>query len=285
MYPDAPSFVSDFQAGKGTYHEYVDPTKPVKLYFDVDDKLKRKEWEELLQRIKSCVASGIGREPEMCIGDANTESKFSTHLIFPDVGFDCAASLSVFVHTVHTQLDKDERIDMQVYTESKSVYKSLRVPYCASYGKTNVLLPRGGPQQFDRTWFLKMLVTHDVPTDNLISLAIPGRVYTPQEFEEDVDPAHARALGNIERVIRKVWCLSHVDTKQHLNAKTGVWVWHVRPGMWCPIKKRRHAHNNTMIRGTIVGGVYVKLETFCLDEQCRQWTENRDHDWTTIASV
>lgn len=282
VYLDAPSFVSDFAASRGTYHEYVVPASPVKLYFDVDDKRKRDGWEDLLLKIKSCVAGALGRDPEMCVLDASIESKFSAHLVFPDVGFDCATSLSVFARTVHTQLDRDDRVDMQVYTESSLVYKSLRVPYCASYGKTNVLRPRGGPHDFDLAWFLKTLVTHDVPTD-VISLAVPDRMYTPQEFEEDVDPAHARALSNVERFIRISWCLSHVDTKQRLNAKTGVWVWHVRPGLWCPIKKRRHAHNNTMIRGTLVGGSYVKLETFCLDEQCRQWTENRDHDWTRIA--
>lgn len=284
LYPDAPSFIDDVRGTihQNTWHEYMLPDRPVKMYFDLDDKDKTPGWDDLIERLKGCIVNGLGYTPEFLMEDASSESKHSMHLKCPDAWFDRPASLSVFARTVHTQLDRDKRIDMHVYTESSTACKCLRMMYCPSYGKTNILKPRGGPAEFNVEWFMRSMLTQGECV-NPIRLAIPDRVYTPHEFEEDVDPVHARALDNIERVIRTTWCLSHVDSKQRLDARTGVWVWHVRPGLWCPIKKRRHAHNNAMIRGTLVGEAYVKLETFCLDDECRQWTENRDHDWTRIA--
>lgn len=286
VYPDARSFVPDFVAEGKTWHEYVVPDRPVKLYFDLDDKRKREGWSELEMAVSNCVTNALGRSPEMRVWEAHTEEKFSAHFVFPDVWFDCAASLSVFVKTIHAQLDRDDRMDVQVYTESATVFKSMRVPYCASYGKTNTLRPRGGPAEFDESWFLESLITHPhdgVPDEGqLLRFAVPDAVVA-RDIQEDEDPVRMLALEKIERFIRVWWSLDKIELKQRLDAETGRWVWHVRPGLWCPIKKRRHLNNNTMIWGRMTCDSLVTLETFCLDGDCRHWTENRDFDWSAIA--
>lgn len=285
VYTDGRSFV---KTEEGTWHEYVIPDRPVKLYFDVEDKKKREGWDELIQNIHNAVCNALGRTPEMRVWEAHTEFKHSCHVVFPDVWFDGAASLAVFVKSIiHVQLDRDDRVDTQVYSESPTVYKSLRMPYCPSFGKTNVLKPKGGPQEFDTEWFLESLVTQgEIPDESLLlKYDVPAREGTAFVPDEDTDPRHLQALENIESWIKLYWCIDKVELKQKLDANTGKWLWHVRPGLWCPIKKRRHLKNNTMVRGTLYLDRFVKLETYCLDEQCRQWIENRDYDWSAIAYV
>lgn len=285
VFSDGRAFVDEFRRARGTWHEYVIPDRPVKLFFDLDDRKKREGWEELLRSVHNCVANALGREPEMRVWEAHTAAKLSCHLVFPDVWFDCAASLAVFAKDVHARLGRDDRIDTQVYTESPAVFKSLRAPYAASPGRDNHLRPRGGPAEFDADWFVESLVTQgEVPDASLLlKFEAPPREGSAFVPDEDTDPARLAALARVEAWLRLYLCADKVVLKQKLDAGTGRWLWHVTPGLWCPFKRRRHLKNNTMVRGTMTLDRFVRLETYCLDEQCCRWVENRDYDWGAIA--
>lgn len=264
----------------GTWHEYVVPDRPVKLFLDVDDKKGRDGWDELLQETHRAVRDLIGRECDVRIWEAHTPEKKSAHVVFPYVWFENAASLYEFMQTLHVALRKDDRVDMQVY--SRTAYKSLRVPYCSSVGKDNPLVPRGGPPEFDFSRFTESLITQgEVVNAMRIEASIPARV----DFAElDEDPDKIAAMSRIAAWIQEFWSVQKLEVKHPLDRRTGRWVWHARPGIWCPIKRRRHARNNCMIRGTMVLFPYlVRMETYCLDADCRQWIENREVDWNAVA--
>ncbi len=288
LYPDAQQFISDMLMNLlACWHEYVFPDRRVKLYFDVDDKRTREGWDELIENIVQCVTNVVGERPRHVEWMGHTPDKLSAHLIFPTVGFPNAAALCAFVKKVHVQLGRDDRIDTQVYTESPTVFKSLRAPYCAKYGRTNALTPKGGPQEFDAAWFLESLVTNirEGAPMTMLNFESPERALSPREdVDEDTDPVRLRALQHIRDVFVQYLCVDKIEVKQKLDARTGRWLWRVTPGMWCPIKKTRHRSNAMMVRGSLYFNRLAKIESYCLDEKCKQWIETKNMKyWSKVA--
>lgn len=281
---DMDTFIDRFKTDESRYwHEYVLPYRPVKLYFDLDDRSRAAGWEDLIQRVIRTVETEINRGTLVCRRwDADTNIKHSCHLVFPEVWFDCPASLCIFAKQIYFHINRDPRMDINVYTMNNS-FKSLRTPYSSSFKKNNPLVPHEGSREFDQGLFLESLLTYGSPIDAISITKANEKAGDYGISVSDEDPEKIEAMERIKSWIMKFWGVTKIYVRSELDKNTQVWVWLMSPSIYCPIQQKRHVSNNSMMRGKFVGKEVCTIETICLDTECGEWIVNLDFDWSKIA--
>jgi hypothetical protein len=268
------------------WHEYVFPTKPVKVYADLDDKSKRPDWDAFLERfiakVKEMLSTTHPEEKEIVrVWHAHTEEKFSAHVIWPEVWFE-PARLAAFMRHAYDELGRDARLDLGPYTTNEAAIKSFRMPYCCKRGKNVPLLlaPELKPE-FDRALFLESLLQHGTPT-KVITAEAPVMLFAEPSSRVDDDPTRNLAVDAIEQWIRAFWGVKSIAKLKPLQ-EDGTWAWRLRPGVWCEMQQRKHASNETMLRGRLIANALVEVELMCLDPQCMRWVVYRNDNFGKIA--
>jgi hypothetical protein len=262
------------------WHEYAFPDKPLKLFVDVDDKSKREDWDAFLTKLQAHVAEMVEHALPPRVWTAHTPDKLSAHLIWPDVWFDRPATLAAFAKRLYERLERDPRMDLAPYS-ANDVFKSLRTPYSCKRGKDGyplLLEPHRNPA-FDPALLLESLLTHGEP-----SRVITGDAPLMQfpTAKPDAAPHRLQALDRIAAWIQTFWGVRRIATCKPLQ-EDGTWVWRLNPGVWCEVQQRKHASNETMLRGKLVADALVRVELYCLDPQCCKWVVCNRCKWNKIA--
>lgn len=265
------------------WHEYLVPNRPVKLFVDLDDKRMLPGWDDFVRGVRDNVDALLETKPAPPhVWTAHTATKYSTHLIWSDVWFDCTATLRAFILDLDERMRRDERLDTSVV--SATGYKSMRVPYSSKMHMNNPLVPLDGPCEFNAERMLEsMLTVGRLPDSRLLtSVEFPcvehaRRVRAIGTVDES--PIRKEALDRLESWIKRHWGVKKIKATSDLNADTGEWIWYLTPGVWCPRARRMHASNNMYLRGRMSLDCLVQIETLCLDPGCGGYCVNSEIEW------
>lgn len=260
------------------FHEHIIPTRPVKLFFDIEDKSSVVPVGEFMHLIDIFITSTTNFANEFtpkpirqcAVSCANREGCNSVHLTF-DISFPNIQHMLVFKNKLMEVAPNLPFIDNQVY--SATGVKSMRTMYsnkmiCQFSNKRQFcLLPLNQPDDnvdFDTGLFSRSLITNideDCPIVTLPSSSIS----TPSfdfNLKIKVKPPEELYL-KIQNWLENTMKCTHklVSSSEHEFCLL------VHPSFYCPIIGREHTSNGSHLFFKHYGS-FVDMTIYCLGCNC-----------------
>jgi hypothetical protein len=292
QYKDLISMYVNIPENKRFYHEMLlDDKKPIKLFFDLDStemNVDKSIISSRIERLHSIVEDLLGLSPHRpVIMDATDSTKYSKHIIY-SFAFPNKDILREFIqdllHLVKKNNDNDleQVIDMQVYETDHSLRilgsnkRQCDRPFIHESKKfTNIILSNSLIRNVEVN---NTIVTkwgdkgcERIGVKKCERIGVKNTYYDISEIP-NWDGWSQKDLHNLsntllvylkERYDRKTMYPKWVSNKLLIN---------VRPGLFCPFKKRIHKSNSSCIIITIpeyktkIVNLYVRV--ICLDSDC-----------------
>lgn len=283
------------------YHEQIVHSRPVKLYFDIEDKSDTIS-EEGFNAVVTDFCVKINTEIQRIVGrpirpfvmsHAHRTGRFSTHATF-DVQFPNTGNLVHFLNECKSKDINLPCVDDQVY--SCTSVKSMRIMYSNKMNSATArerqccLLPSGDDGSngslFDDELFKQSLITY-------ISPNTPSIWYS----EETID-ALSRSISSMaivtgnrvvvrppeelyEKTIKWLREVKKVHTVKLISAKQHEFALRVKPSFYCPIKGDRHDSNGSHLFFSYYLPHMVEMSVFCL--KCKSATLYKENVMIAIG--
>jgi hypothetical protein len=276
------------------YHEQIVHSRPVKLYFDIEDKSETINEDEFnaavgdfCLKINDEIIRIVNRPIRpFVVSHAHRTGRFSTHVTF-DVQFPNTYNLVHFINECKSKDISLQFVDDQVY--SCTSIKSMRSMYsnkmisATARERQCCLLPFGddgsGGSLFDEELFKQSLITYISPntpsiwysqeTIDVLSRSMSGMsivtgnrivVRPPEEL--------------YDKTIKWLKDVKKVHTVKLISASENEFTLRVKPSFYCPVKGDRHDNNGTHLFFTYYLPHMVEMSVFCL--KCKSTTPYKE---------
>jgi len=306
--------IQAFEKRERYYHEAIFPHNPCRIYLDIDFKapFDREECETklfyLINNVKRIIyqywgyKDGEGTNVDVMIMDGIRDDKYSVHVVFPNAWVESPHFLKILFREYR------DIVDMNAYhSPGRETPSFLRFPYADKISARGDMIqkivpgtacvPRDGPTEFDREWFLRGCVSVGMvdppPEGDPQYLKIPESVLDDIQYSRVDGVVDARARAGAMAILDWFAKIQQCQiSAQNIQFTKPPYNWHVylNPGVFCfhryntrPDEGGHHISNSSMFKVSLVerikavgdGSKYEIEEVLvgeirCLDDTCER---------------